>query len=289
MHSVTTGRVLAHLSPPRPGFFFAAVAATGDDRKFVLAAQGDNGPCYTWLYQLTLSASGQVAGLTPLRVPQITGTLSSGSIAASGDGQTVAYYAYLCGARTGDAGDIGVIHLATGQVSRWSTSPPGEQPESLSLSGDGRLLGFTDMNLGSASPSMASRILPTDAPQGTLASRSRIVFQGDSPGIYPTALSTDGTELYGCSTAGSAGADVTIHAYDSATGRLVRVVHTGQRVADSGAPFCSIGRSTSGRYLLSQVAASLARVDFTTGKVTALPATGLYVADVPDLQPDIAW
>src|SRR5690242_16315235 len=63
-----TGKVTARLNAPRPGTIWAAVAATADNRSFIVAAQADpaGSGCGVWLYRLALTASGQPARLSAL-------------------------------------------------------------------------------------------------------------------------------------------------------------------------------------------------------------------------------
>jgi hypothetical protein len=101
------GRVLATVRAPGAGLGFAGVAAAGDDRTFVLAAQ-ETSPLVVWFYELRLSADGRVASLTRLLS---VASASVPAFAVSPDASRLAY---------ATAYGVRVVTLATGASRSWS-------------------------------------------------------------------------------------------------------------------------------------------------------------------------
>jgi hypothetical protein len=140
--SSATGAIIAKLAPPKPRDDFTAVAALGNDRTFVVAAQHLN-KCTTWLYKFSLSAAGQPSGLTPFVVPQLSGSLPSGQgpifmdLTASANGRYVAFDTLRC---QGSQGHVGLIDMRTRSVKLWPFGGGNIDPLGLSLSADGSLL-----------------------------------------------------------------------------------------------------------------------------------------------------
>ena len=87
-----TGRVVASVRPPKPDHEFAAVGRLGRDRS-VCGGRHHQLPaaCTTQLYRFSIDARGRPSGLTPLSVPQVTGSVVE--LVGSADGNVLAYTA----------------------------------------------------------------------------------------------------------------------------------------------------------------------------------------------------
>jgi hypothetical protein len=181
-----TGHVAGRMDPPA-GSFFAAIAAPAGDRTFVTAVES-SARCTSQLYWFRLNDQGQPGPLAPLHIT-VPGTYSqTGDLAITADGRTIGYGTYLCDGE----GEVGVIHLATGQVRVWNWTGL-STPMNLSLSADGRLLAYTVFPMGTRNLG-GTWILPTSAPAGSLAKHSRVVSRTATWG----ALSGDAATLYDC-------------------------------------------------------------------------------------------
>jgi hypothetical protein len=124
----TTGRVVASVRPSKPDHEFLAVSKLGSDRAYVVAAATSFGACRTHLYRFTIDHRGRPSRLTPLSVPQFTGT--GAELVSSADGKVLAYTAAGPCARGHTI--AGVIHLTTRQVTTWAI--PNRPPPVGSLS-----------------------------------------------------------------------------------------------------------------------------------------------------------
>ena len=260
----STGRLVSRLAP-RDGQQFTATAATGDSRAFIVATAARTGPCQTRLYQLRLTAQGQVAGLAPLAVPQVRGDIQAPSeLAASANGQVIAYAARDCG---GEHGWAGVIDLATGRVRTWPASSWGLF--SMSLSPAGTLAGFVDTTAFGGNGT--AQVLSTGAPPGPLEQRARTVLPASVVTAEGTAvLSASGKAMLACA---ESGRNATLSAYSVATGRLLRILHSWRHVL--GGP-CMLSVASGSRFvlvsgLLPQDIAT--RIDVITGQATPVPGS----------------
>lgn len=218
-----TRHVEGSVSAPH-GTYWESVAATGSSTTFVAAAGSRGSNCAARLYTLTLTASGKPAGLSPLNVPTIPGQLTS--LAASSDGRTIAYAALRCTAPLTPA-TIAVI--ASGTVRRW-TMPDYAFPTGVSLSADGSELGYAEMGASQQAQlhsAGAAWILSTNSPAGSLLAHSRKVFAaGASTTEVSAVLSRDGKTMYIATESGRRPYPVTLAAYRSADGALLRTLHT---------------------------------------------------------------
>jgi hypothetical protein len=194
------GRVTARIMPPQRASVFNQVAGTSDDREFVVTIAQLNG-CGERLYRLLLDRQGRLASLTPLAI-QPPQDVSLSGLAASANGRVIAYTGEtLCGP---GMAEIGVVNTATGQNRTWPEGAQGAQ--SLSLSADGRTLGFVQGSPASFSSvvTTTAMVMPTDAPAGPADQHSRVVLRGmntrplNLPGQSPVAISTDGSQMFAC-------------------------------------------------------------------------------------------
>ena len=287
----------------------SGLAALAGGRTFVVAEQVGNS-CFTRLYRLRLNGRGEPGQPVPLPVPRLHGVLVS--LTASGTGSMLGYATSGCA--KGEPGFIGVIHVPSGRTTRWGRVNLGDGNPgnvalngALSLSSNGRLLAFPAFRLSANSTITGQdvRVLPVDAPPGTVAQRSRIVRAGPYPPAHPllasAVLSPDGRTLYTCTALAPAGHAVRLSADDS-SGRLRRTLATLSvpRSSRPAAGTCPIALDGHGRYLLVPYAvryppnpqagpeARVAMLDISTGRITVLkvslpaggmqPASGLLIA-----------
>lgn len=258
-----TRHVLGFVSAPH-GMHWESVAATGSSTSFVAAAGSAGRGCAVQLYALTLTPSGKPAGLEPLSAPRIPGQLTG--LAASSDGRTVAYGSVPCTVlRTSTT--IGVI--ADGALRRW-TMPQGTSPGSVSLSGDGSELGYVGLPPGGTSltrplVAAAAWILPTSSPPGSALAHSRKVFAArDSLDPVSAILSPDGRTMYVASESSQPPNRLTLAAYRTADGALLRILHTWDH-AQGYEPGLAIGGSQLLIWAIYQP--STFQVDLASGRV----------------------
>jgi hypothetical protein len=275
----------------------SGLAATGTD-SFVIALQAGDG-CATRLYRVQLSDQGRPGGLSPVG-PQLPGLVWS--LAASAGGSVIGYA--VSGCLKGDPGYIGIFDTRTQRSRHWGdVNVGGESPGNvalggaLSMSGDGGLLAFTGWNVATSgfSTSQFVRVLPTDAPAGTVADRSRVVLSRtvSQPRLGAANLSPSGASLYLCMQAGRV---INVAGYRTSTGELQEDLASLRGA--SAQPGCSMALDTSGQFLLVPyplVPASrnptlrMAEIDLATRAVTDLtlelppsagmdPATGMIAA-----------
>jgi hypothetical protein len=210
---------------------FAAVGRLGSDRTYAAAAVTRNG-CTTRLYRFTIDARGRPSGLTPLSVPQVTGAV--GELVGSADGNVLAYTASgPCAPRAHTP--VGVIHLATRQVTTWtfqSARPrwfnghkywqPSATVGSVSLTTDGSLLGFL------AGPDRRDGpqdvwVLPTSSPPGPLTQNARKVLHLGT-GVFRVLLSNSGSRAYVETQSAPRGGAVVLGLYSTSTGKRIRLL-----------------------------------------------------------------
>jgi len=280
------------------------LAALADGRTFVVA-EPVGSSCFTRLYRLRLNSQGQLGRLIRLPVPELHGALVS--LAASGNGSVLGFA--VTGCAKGKPGYIGVIHVPSGQTRWGNVDIDGESPgnvglnDALSISANGRLLAFPAFALSANSTIIGQdvRVLPVDAPSGTVAQRSRIVrsspYPPYSPLLVSAALSPGGRALYACQTLGRAAHAVRLSAYRTSTGRLRRTLATltvtGMPLSAAG--YCPVALDGSGQHLLVQYAIRyprnpeagpklrIARMTISTGRIAVLtvrlPTGGMQPAD----------
>jgi hypothetical protein len=193
--------------PAPPHTTWRAVAATGSDRTFVVAAT-DLTSCRTRIYSLTVTAAGAPARLAPFGSAIAGGLTSDDSLTASANGQVVAYGLTNCLPRvsTGVIFDsIGLMH-ADGTATSWDL-PSSSSIGSLSLSGNGEMILFEYIDLlpagsapGSSAQTSAVRLLAAGSPgspSGNAVTSSRLIVTGQgATSPASAAISSDGTTLY---------------------------------------------------------------------------------------------
>jgi hypothetical protein len=272
----------------------SALAAAGPGR-FVIASQVGDG-CATRLYRVQVSDQGRLGALSQVG-PELRGLVWS--LAASAGGQMIGYA--VSGCIKGDPGYIAIFDTRTGFTRQWGdVNAGGISPGNvaldgeLSISANGRLLAFTGWNVAGNGRNISqfARVLPTDAPAGTVAERSRIVLRRpvSEHQLAAASLSPDGASFYLCTQSGRVS---NVASYRTSTGTLQ------QNLAGLGRSLlgCSMALDPSGRFLLvpgsltsgSRPMLKVAEIDVATRAVTILtiqlargggmdPPTGMIAA-----------
>jgi hypothetical protein len=191
-----TGKVLGTVHPPTGGTRFVSAAAAGDDRTFILAAEGayPAQSAATRFYELRLGPAGTPRPLSPLPVPAVA---YGDKLAVSADGSKLAI-----ATGTASSGHIEVVSLATGTVRVWGSSDRGSAA-SLSWA-DNRWLAF-DWSDASRAAQVARqqsglRLLDTTAPGTDLMSSRLVVSQsarfGSFGGLTGPLITPDGSKVF---------------------------------------------------------------------------------------------
>jgi hypothetical protein len=187
--SAATGRTTAKVPVPRTDTVWVDAEATGSATTVVGAAPPNRGGLCnpTYLYTLTLSASGKVASLRPWTDPVVPAEIVS--LSASADGRTLAFVYDQC---RGAGQVIGIIRGRT--MRTWQESPLLNVGD-LSLSADGSELGYTEVSFGGQSGKV--RVLDTNSAPGSAASASKILYTYPAAGRAPfVAIGADFTTMY---------------------------------------------------------------------------------------------
>jgi hypothetical protein len=191
-----TGKVLGTVHPPAGGMRFVGAAAAGDDRTFILAAEGGY-PAQssaTRFYELRLGPGGSAEPLSLLPVPAVA---YGDKLAVSADGSRLA----IAAGTAGD-GQVEVVSLPAGTVRVWKSSDHGSAT-SLSWAGD-RWLAF-DWSGASPAAQVARqqsglRLLDTAAPGTDLMSSRLVVPQdarfGSFGGLAGPLITADGSKVF---------------------------------------------------------------------------------------------
>lgn len=296
----TGTRHVTELIQPPSHFAWSAVAAVSSTT-FITSVTGTPDHTYSSaLYRLTLSANGKRSQLTLLR-SGIPGAISA--LAASQDGQRIAY-----ATMPGSAGGLVTLSVINGAASRHWTAPlmrePGSTgllPSSLGFTADGSELGFIIFRVAdTVGPVRAAGtlwLLPADSAPGSATARGRKVSTGPAGSApFGMALSADGQTMYVLSSPTSvpdsghpAPQSVTLSAYSTADGALLRTIHTW---TDIPASF-SIGpamTTAGGRLLVWGVGGAAAyQIDPVSGAIKAVWVYSLRNKEVTATSSSIAW
>jgi hypothetical protein len=263
------GRMVASLPLPGRDHAFVAVARLGGDRSYVAAAMTSGRACTTQLYRFTIGPRGRPSRLTPLSVPQVTGGVLE--LVGSADGNVLAYTARAsspCSSRGHDL--VGVIHLATRQVTTW-TSPVTRRQHvpagGVSLTADGSVLGFLAGPDGYGSPDVW--VLPTNSPPGLVTRHARKVLRVRG-GVIRAVLSNTGSQVYAETLSAPRGGAVVLGLYSTATGKRIRVLgRLGTESPELAA--VSVSQDAAGRHLLVYgYGHRIAEMNLSTGHLTSV-------------------
>jgi WD40-like Beta Propeller Repeat len=278
VRDVATGALVATVTlPTEPGSQAPTANAAADGRTYLGSVATADGyhyvvslvrmsHCRSWLYQFQLNARGQPSAVRPFAaLPTVGAELLS--LTVSGDGQMIAYNMSACTGSAPQPFYLGVTDIRTGQTKRWTTPAGG----SLSLTANGSMLYYI-INVGAS----VVRVMPTSAPAGPAADRSRTVVQADAFGpadqVGFTAISPDGRTLYFTTYPQEPfGPGVgQVRSLNLATGRS-RVVYT-----PAGQPGPVTADPAVQNFLLEvfrgMLGLRLARLDLATGRITDLPS-----------------
>jgi hypothetical protein len=187
--SAATGRTTATVAVPRKGTVWFDVAPTASGTRFIVAATPlRGGLCNpTYLYTLTLSASGVPASLRPWTVPVVHAEIDS--LSASADGGTLAFVQTAC---RGPDQQIGIIR--GGRMKTWREPYPLFAGD-LSLSAGGSKLGYAESAV--AGRGARVRVLDTGSAPGSATAASTIVYTYPAAGRAPSAaIGPDFTTMY---------------------------------------------------------------------------------------------
>ena len=279
-----TGQPLLQLNDLGPNSYIQAVANVGNDLTFLAATTPGRFPktargCDTNLLVLRLNPAGTSVTSSALSGP-IPGFISNSALAASDGGKVISYAARSCGTNMGRL----TVRHANGTTSTWTYRFP-INPTSLSLSADGSLLELVsnpNSKCSCVSPSAnAAWTLRTSSASGPLSQRWRKVL-GAPNGVDSAALSPTGAVTFAVVAVTTHLSHLSIGAYATATGRLIRVVRvfTKVQVAPTG-----ISTNATGHYALIYMLTTrgVQRLNLITGHVKVLPVTQ------SDFPIDTAW
>ena len=279
VYSSATGRVVSQVSQPGPGRYYQAVAAGADDRTFVAAATPGSVPrtargCDTWLYDLRLNAHGKVI-FTLEAGPPAPGFLGNSSLAVSANGKVVSYATNSC-----DANKDRLTVVSPAGSKTWTYQRPTD-PQSLSLSADGDLLGFESNSGNVAITGDAAYVLRTHATPGPLTQRWRKVL-GAPDGVDSVALSPTGAVTFAAVYSVHPRVHVTVSAYNTTTGQLIRTVRVFTKIQVEPT---EISADKAGHFAIVYMTTlrGVQRLNLTTGQVKTLPVSR------SDFPIDIAW
>ena len=210
--ATATGATVAQVSPPKPYAEFTEVAAAGDDRSFVLAAQRQVSPVNSEssplkFFRLVLRRSGNPA-LTALPLPPVIGNVTGFALSPDGSKLAMATSPPLRlqnGRPPPPHGSrLRLFTLATGAERDWALPGTGwigmnkPNPQSLSWAGDNRRL-LVHVQLGIGGPKAEVRVLDTGTPGGSLLAASNLVpfheSRNGGPLFQVMFLSADGTKI----------------------------------------------------------------------------------------------
>jgi hypothetical protein len=298
-----TRHVTALIPVPHGPFTWDGVAAAGDGT-FIAAATSFSDRTYTSeLYRFNVSAAGKPSQLI---------RLSSGI-----DGEITALTASLGGHRIAYTTDSNqssgstsstTLSVITGTSTRHWTAPALRTPgstgllsSSLSLSADGSDLGYIIFRVAdTAGPVRAAGtvwLLPVDSASGSATARSHKITAGPlGSAPFSTVLSADGRTMYVLSMPTSvpdsghtAPSSVTLSAYSTADGALLRTIHTWTGLPDtaSAQPAMTAG---GGQLLVFGLGSSTAyQVDPASGAIKPVWVYSLGNKNWAPDSSDIAW
>jgi len=172
---------------------------TSNGRTYLAGISRDT-PCRSWLYTFTLDSNGKASPLTPFAALPTLAEADITNLAISRNGR---YLAFSAGGSGGcqlrQPGHVGVTNLVTGRTRQWSI-PRTAEVASVSIDANGGLLLY---GVRDRTPEL--RVIPTSAPPGPAADRSRAIISaarfGRSARFGPSwfsfaAISPDARTVY---------------------------------------------------------------------------------------------
>jgi hypothetical protein len=191
-------------------------------------AEGTDGSYQTFFYKFSLNANGQPSALVPIPVRGVPIGSLPVALAATADGSRLAVSLDRYGnfvARHGlnsITGEIAITDVASGTITRhWPHTLSEDYSTDLSISADGRLIGYTNFV---SNDSQVSRVMATSAPSGPDTPVSRVVVRDASDAM----LNTNGTVMYALARSPGEPTYEPGHmlvAYDVANAKLIKVMH----------------------------------------------------------------
>jgi hypothetical protein len=254
--NAATGTVIQTAVAPVSGYGFNWVAAGPGDREFVLAAQ-TRSLTSTRFYVLRLTASGQMASLTPVSgADDVTGGIYG--MAVSGDGTELAVTTVAQGGAPPSR--VWVIGLGGSGGARVWTSAAGAA-NTLSFTGDNRLgFAWEPSDPGPTGGGIQFRTLRLDTVSaggtGSLTGDSTLTVNSADAG-QGGQLTADGKTVLAT---GTAHGKVTLEKFSTASGQLLESIPAVGRSAN-GSQFCGVlWASSDGSQVLVQCGTSQAWV-----------------------------
>jgi hypothetical protein len=247
VNNAFTGQVLGTVRAPVKGIGFAGVAAAGDDRTFVLAAQQTSPPVVVF-YELRLLADGRVASLTRLLSVASAGVPA---FAVSPDASRLAY---------ATAHGIRVVSLATGASRSWTAgghTVVGTAAE-LSWAGD-QTIAMYWVSAAAGSRQTGVRLLDTSAPGGDLLSSRLIIPVPDATAfgafdeLTGLLITPDGSRVFATVVTGlpdNPGAEVV--EFSARTGQALAVVSPRDDESGMGSSCLALWTDPSGEQLTAE-------------------------------------
>ena len=266
-----TGATAGTLKAPA-GQQFQGVASDGTSHAFLAYTNpaSINAACHAYYYRFQVSTTGKPSALALLR--SIPGSAAT-AIAANPGGGTYTYSAVHCDTAPPN-GLIGISGKAGTHT--WAYNEGDDYTFSLAATTDADTLA---LSLFVAGPGWANLLLNTDSNAATVDRASRVVPA--IPYAQSLAISPHGATLYACISDGRTG---TLTAYNAATGKLLKVLHS-WTLATARNYFCQVSADSTGKLLLASYSSevsprtSLLGINPQTGTTVKLPVQGDYTID----------
>jgi hypothetical protein len=284
---------------------YSAVAGTGGNRVFFLAAPGCRGqlaghdPEISQIppggaFRVRIDDSGRVADLSAVPgVPEPEpGRPGPVDLAATADGSRLAFPVRRhrlgppAGAADGPPSQISIVAVATGERTLWQAESDGAISD-LSFSADGRRLAYSWHGAGDGNGIRVTD-LPGTAVGGVVSTPSHLVIpeQNRLGNLGQAVISPDGSRLYVTAARyGPGGQPVTrLAEVSAADGQLLRIAYErrGSDPANVIFGWGPLAVDPSGQHALIAYSGNLGRIELSTGQFTELPIdeNGAF---------DIAW
>jgi hypothetical protein len=264
-----------------------AISAAADDRTFVVVFQDLYNEVITTFTRLALTASGKPASFTrlPLRLPANGSLQTTGGMALSPDGQTLALALNIGQSQAAirkdpklaqvETGEIELVSLRTGATRTWVV-PSGQAVTDLSWARGDQTLAFLASGPGGLPNDDLTqvRVLDVSRPAGALLAASTPVRLATAGGRIQSMQVTDGGSMVVGWTRMPSRAKVqgrgtlVLTEYSVRTGRQLRIFSRLPTVSGNVGYGLVYSADPSGQHVLIYLNTSVARVD--NGRVTRL-------------------